>query len=81
MKEVIADIDRWRAAGRRVALARVIGIEGSGPRRPGGDDGCQRGRRGVRLSLGRLRRGRRCHRGPCSLKGGQAEAVHIRLLR
>jgi len=35
MKEVIADIDRWRASGRRVALARVIGIEGSGPRDPG----------------------------------------------
>jgi xanthine dehydrogenase accessory factor len=35
MKEVIADIDRWQAAGRRVALARVIGIEGSGPRDPG----------------------------------------------
>jgi xanthine dehydrogenase accessory factor len=35
MKEVIADIDRWQAAGRRVAIARVIGIEGSGPRDPG----------------------------------------------
>jgi xanthine dehydrogenase accessory factor len=35
MKEVIGDIDRWQAAGRRVAIARVIGIEGSGPRDPG----------------------------------------------
>ena len=35
MKEVIADIDRWQSAGRRVAIARVIGIEGSGPRDPG----------------------------------------------
>ncbi|MGA2530086.1 MAG: XdhC family protein [Acidimicrobiales bacterium] len=35
MKEVIADIDRWQTAGRRVAIARVIGIEGSGPRDPG----------------------------------------------
>ena len=35
MKEVIADIDRWEAAGRRVAIARVIGVEGSGPRDPG----------------------------------------------
>jgi len=35
MKEVIADIDRWQAAGRRVAIARVIGVEGSGPRDPG----------------------------------------------
>ena len=30
MKEVMADIDRWQAAGRRVAIARVIGVEGSG---------------------------------------------------
>ncbi len=35
MKEVIADIDRWQSAGRRVAIARVIGVEGSGPRDPG----------------------------------------------
>lgn len=35
MKEVIGDIDRWQAAGRRVAIARVIGVEGSGPRDPG----------------------------------------------
>ena len=35
MKEVLADIDRWRAAGRRVAVARVVGVEGSGPRDPG----------------------------------------------
>jgi xanthine dehydrogenase accessory factor len=35
MKEVIADIDRWQAAGRRVAIARVIGVEGSGPRDAG----------------------------------------------
>ena len=35
MREVLADIDRWRAAGRRVAIARVVGLEGSGPRDPG----------------------------------------------
>ncbi len=35
MKEVIADVERWRAAGRRVALARVVAVEGSGPREPG----------------------------------------------
>ena len=35
MKEVLADIDRWRAAGKRVALARVVDVEGSGPRLPG----------------------------------------------
>src|SRR5713101_1768466 len=35
MKELLADIDRWRSAGRRVAIARVVDIEGSGPRDPG----------------------------------------------
>ncbi|MFZ4719537.1 MAG: XdhC family protein [Ilumatobacteraceae bacterium] len=35
MKELLDDIDRWQAAGARVAVARVVDIEGSGPRDPG----------------------------------------------
>ena len=35
MKEVLDDIDRWRAEGKRVAIARVVGVDGSGPRDPG----------------------------------------------
>ncbi len=35
MDEILDDIDRWRAAGQRVAVARVVDIEGSGPRDPG----------------------------------------------
>jgi xanthine dehydrogenase accessory factor len=35
MREILEDIDRWRAAGQRVAIARVVDIEGSGPRDPG----------------------------------------------
>jgi xanthine dehydrogenase accessory factor len=35
MKEVLDDIERWRAAGQRVAIARVVGTEGSSPRDPG----------------------------------------------
>ena len=35
MKEVLDDIERWRAAGERVAVARVVGTEGSSPRDPG----------------------------------------------
>src|SRR5499427_10732703 len=35
MKEVLDDIDRWRAAGHRVAVARVVALEGSAPRDPG----------------------------------------------
>jgi len=35
VKEVLGDIDRWQRQGRRIALARVIDIDGSGPRLPG----------------------------------------------
>ena len=35
MKEILDDLDRWRGEGKRVALARVVDIEGSGPRDPG----------------------------------------------
>ncbi len=35
MKDILDEIDRWRAAGKRVAIARVVNIEGSGPRDPG----------------------------------------------
>jgi len=35
MREILNDIDRWRDAGKRVAVARVVNIEGSGPRDPG----------------------------------------------
>jgi len=35
VKELLDDIDRWRASGQRVAVARVVDIEGSGPRLPG----------------------------------------------
>ena len=35
MRELLDDIDRWKQAGERVAVARVVDIEGSGPRDPG----------------------------------------------
>jgi len=35
VKEIVKDIDRWRKAGHKVAVARVVDIEGSGPRDPG----------------------------------------------
>jgi xanthine dehydrogenase accessory factor len=35
VKELLEDIGRWRAAGKQVALARVVGTDGSGPRDPG----------------------------------------------
>jgi xanthine dehydrogenase accessory factor len=35
MKDVLNDIDRWTEAGHRVAVARVVALEGSGPRDPG----------------------------------------------
>ena len=35
MDEILDDIERWRQLGQRVAIARVVDIEGSGPRDPG----------------------------------------------
>lgn len=35
MKDLLADLDTWRRAGRRITLARVIDVEGSAPREPG----------------------------------------------
>lgn len=35
MKEILDDIERWRAEGKRVAVARVVRLDGSGPRDPG----------------------------------------------
>ena len=35
MEEILDDIDRWLDDGKRVAVARVVDIEGSGPRDPG----------------------------------------------
>jgi len=35
MRDLLDDIDRWQKAGKRVALARVVDIEGSGPREAG----------------------------------------------
>ena len=35
MREILNDLERWRRQGRRVAVARVVDLEGSGPRLPG----------------------------------------------
>jgi xanthine dehydrogenase accessory factor len=35
VKEILNDVERWRRQGKRVALARVVDVEGSGPRLPG----------------------------------------------
>ncbi len=35
MKELLDDLDRWRSAGVRVAIARVVDLDGSAPRLPG----------------------------------------------
>ena len=35
MRELFDDIDRWQHEGKRVAVARVVDILGSGPRDPG----------------------------------------------
>ena len=35
MRDVMSDIENWRAQGEQVALATVISMAGSAPRRPG----------------------------------------------
>jgi xanthine dehydrogenase accessory factor len=35
VREILDDIERWRHERRRVALARVVDVAGSGPRLPG----------------------------------------------
>ncbi len=35
MKEILEDIEKWKKADKKVALARVVKVEGSGPRDPG----------------------------------------------
>lgn len=35
MREILDDLERWRSAGARVVVARVVDIDGSGPRLPG----------------------------------------------
>ena len=35
MREIMKDLNRWRTQGKRSAVARVVDLEGSGPRDPG----------------------------------------------
>ncbi len=35
MKDLLPELARWRAGGKRVAIARVVDVDGSGPRGPG----------------------------------------------
>lgn len=35
MRELLEALDRWEQTGKRSVLARVVGVDGSGPREPG----------------------------------------------
>ena len=35
MKEIFAHIEKWKKDNKKIALARVVKVEGSGPRDPG----------------------------------------------
>ena len=79
MKEVIADIDRWQAAGRRVAIARVIGVEGSGPRDPGATMAVNEDGEVAGSVSGGCVEGAVVDRGACRARERDAEGVHLRI--
>ena len=35
MKDLLNDIERWKRQGKDIAVARVVDLDGSGPRLPG----------------------------------------------
>jgi xanthine dehydrogenase accessory factor len=35
VRDLLDDIDRWRSQGKRIAIARVVDTQGSGPRETG----------------------------------------------
>src|SRR5258708_19529714 len=35
MRDILPDVERWRGQGERVAVATVVSMYGSAPRRPG----------------------------------------------
>ena len=35
MRKILSDLDRWKRQGKKRAVARVVDVEGSGPRLPG----------------------------------------------
>ncbi len=35
MRDILPDIERWRAQDQAIALATVVSVQGSAPRRPG----------------------------------------------
>jgi xanthine dehydrogenase accessory factor len=35
VRDLLEDIDRWRSQGKRIAVARVVDTQGSGPRETG----------------------------------------------
>ncbi|MBT3969863.1 MAG: XdhC family protein, partial [Actinobacteria bacterium] len=35
MREIITDLQRWQAQDKKIAIVRVVDLEGSGPRLPG----------------------------------------------
>jgi len=35
MREILDDLEKWLSAGKEIVIARVVDLEGSGPREPG----------------------------------------------
>ena len=35
MREILQDLEKWRSEDKQIVLARVVDLEGAGPREPG----------------------------------------------
>ena len=81
MKEVLADIDRWHTEGKKVALARVVALEGSGPRLPGATMAVSEAGEVAGSVSGGCVEGAVVTEALDVLSGGQAATVHLRLFR
>jgi xanthine dehydrogenase accessory factor len=77
MREVLADIDRWRSEGRPVALATVVETWGSSPRRVGAKMALTEGHRMAGSVSGGCVEGAVVEAGDAVLKSGRPRLLHF----
>jgi len=77
MRDVLADIDRWRAEGRPVAIATVVETWGSSPRRVGAKMALTEGHRMAGSVSGGCVEGAVIEAGDAVLKSGRPRLLHF----